>query len=72
MRIIPVIISENAFFLERFFARIGFCVIELFNLKDPMRLMQKTYLIPVQIGMPLSNASKIYRIYGYCTLSNYW
>ncbi len=27
-------------------------VIELFNLKDPMRLMQKTYRFPVQIGMP--------------------
>ncbi len=27
-------------------------VIELFNSKDPMRLMQKTYLFPMQIGMP--------------------
>jgi hypothetical protein len=27
-------------------------VIELLNLEDPMRLMQKTYLFPVQIGMP--------------------
>ncbi len=27
-----------------------------------MRLMQKTYLLPVQIEMPLENASKICRI----------
>jgi hypothetical protein len=46
-------------------------VIELFNLKDPMRLMQKTYLFSVQIGMPLANASKICRIYGYSTLPDY-
>jgi hypothetical protein len=31
------------------------CVVhELFNLKDPMRLMQKTYLFPVPIGLPLA------------------
>ncbi len=30
--------------------------------------MQKTYLFPVQIGIPLANASKICRIYGYSTL----
>jgi hypothetical protein len=47
-------------------------VIELINLKDPMRLMQKTYLFPVQIGMPLENASKICRIYGYSTPPDYW
>ncbi len=47
-------------------------VIELFNLKDLMRLMQKTYLFPVQVGMPLANASKICRIYGYSTLPDYW
>ncbi len=47
-------------------------VIELFNLKDPMRLMQKTYLFPLQIGMVLANASKIRRIYGYTTLPDYW
>ncbi len=47
-------------------------VIELFHLKDPMRLMQKTYLFPVQIGMPLANASKICRIHGYSTPPNYW
>jgi hypothetical protein len=35
------------------------CVgIELFNLKDPMGLMQKTYLFSVHIRMPLTNASK--------------
>jgi hypothetical protein len=28
-----------------------------------MWLMQKTYLFPVQIGMPLANASKICRIH---------
>jgi hypothetical protein len=28
----------------------------------------KTYLLPVQIGLPLANASKMYRIYGYSTL----
>ncbi len=33
-------------------------VIELFNLEDLMRLMQKTYLFLMQIGMPLANASK--------------
>jgi hypothetical protein len=49
-----------------------FVIIELTNLKDPMRLMQKTYLFPVQIGMPLANASKICWIYGYSTLLNYW
>jgi hypothetical protein len=55
-----------------------FCVvIELINLKDPMRLIQKTYLFTVQIGMPLANASKICRIYGYstlrkCTFAGYW
>jgi hypothetical protein len=27
--------------------------IEIFNLKNPMWLMQKTYILPVQIGMPL-------------------
>jgi hypothetical protein len=46
-------------------------IIELFNLKeDPMRLIKKTYLFPVQIGMLLANASKICRIYGntYTTL----
>ncbi len=37
---------------------------ELFKLVDPMRLMQKTYLFPVQIGLPLANASQICRIYG--------
>jgi hypothetical protein len=41
-------------------------------LKDPIRLMQKTYLFPVQIGMPLANASKICSIYGYSTLPDYW
>jgi hypothetical protein len=47
------------------FKKIVCCVvIELFNIKDPIRLMQKTYLIPVQIGMLLANASKICRIYG--------
>jgi hypothetical protein len=50
-----------------------FCVvIELINLKDPIRLMQKTYLFTLQIGMPHANASKIYRIYGYSTLPDYW
>jgi hypothetical protein len=47
-------------------------VIELFSLKDPMRLMQKTYLFPLQIGILLANASKIFRIYGYSTLPDYW
>jgi hypothetical protein len=28
------------------------------NLKSFMRLMQKTYLFPLQIGEPLANASK--------------
>jgi hypothetical protein len=27
---------------------------ELFNIEDPMRLMQKTYLFPVQIGFLLA------------------
>jgi hypothetical protein len=36
---------------------------ELFNLEDLMRLMQKTYLFPVQIGLPLANASKSCRIF---------
>jgi hypothetical protein len=32
-----------------------FCVVlEFFNLKDLMRLMQKTYLLPMQIGMQLA------------------
>jgi hypothetical protein len=47
-------------------------VVELFNLKDLMLLMQKTYLFPLQIGMPHANASKICRIYGYSTLPDYW
>jgi hypothetical protein len=47
-------------------------VIELFNLKDPMRLMQKTYLFPMQMGMSHANASKICRIYGYSTIPDYW
>jgi hypothetical protein len=34
--------------------------------------MQKTYLFPVQIGMPLANELKICRIYGYSTLPDYW
>ncbi len=29
-------------------------VIEFFNLKDPTQLMQKTYLFPLQFGMPLA------------------
>jgi hypothetical protein len=33
-------------------------VIELFILKDPIRLMQKTYLFPVQIGKPLAKHLK--------------
>jgi hypothetical protein len=37
-----------------------------------MQLMQKAYLFPVQIGMPLADASKICRIYGYITLPDYW
>jgi hypothetical protein len=42
------------------FLQILCCVVtELFNLKDPMRLMQKAYLLPVQTGMLLANASKI-------------
>jgi hypothetical protein len=45
---------------------------ELLNLEDPMRLMQKTYLFPGQIGLPLANASKICRIYGYSTLPDFW
>ncbi len=36
-----------------------------------MWLMQKNYLFPVQIGMPLANASKIRRIYGYSTHPDY-
>jgi hypothetical protein len=51
---------------------LGRATIELFNLKDPMRLMQKTYIFPLQLGMPLANAYKICRIYGYRTLPNYW
>jgi hypothetical protein len=52
-------------------------VIELFNFKDPMWLLQKTYLCPVQIVMQLVNTSKIYGymdiwIYGYSTLPDYW
>ncbi len=47
-----------------------FLVIELFNLKDPMQLLQKN-LFPVQIGLLLANAYKIYRIYGDSTLSDY-
>jgi hypothetical protein len=27
---------------------------ELLNIEDPMRLMQKTFLFPVQIGLPLA------------------
>jgi hypothetical protein len=42
-------------------------VIELFKLKDPMWLMLKAYLFPVQIGLPLAKASKICMIYGYST-----
>ncbi len=52
--------------------KILFCVvIELINLKDPMRLMQKMYIFTAQIGMPLANVSKIGRIYGYSTLPDY-
>jgi hypothetical protein len=55
------------------FLKILCCVvIELFNLKDLMPLMQKTYLFPLQIGMPLANASKTCRMYGYSTLPDYW
>jgi hypothetical protein len=32
----------------------------------------KTYLFPVQIGLPLANASKSCRIYGYSTHPDYW
>jgi hypothetical protein len=46
-------------------------IIELFKLSNPMRLMQKTYLYPVQIGMPLANASNICRIYRYRTHPDY-
>ncbi len=38
-------------------------IIESFNLKDQMQLMQKTSLLPVPVGMSLANASKICRIY---------
>jgi hypothetical protein len=51
-----------------FFKFLSYVNIELFNLKDPMQLMQNTYLFPVQIGMLLANASKICRISGYSAL----
>jgi hypothetical protein len=47
-------------------------VIELFNLKDPTRLLQKTISSANTVGMPHANASKICRIYGYSTLPDYW
>ncbi len=40
-----------------------YLAIEIFNLKDPMHFMKKTYLLPKQIGVPLANASTICRIY---------
>ncbi len=33
-------------------------VVEIFNLNYQMRLMQKTYLFSMQIGMPQANALK--------------
>jgi hypothetical protein len=52
------------------FSKFLYCVIvEILNLKASMRLMQKTYLFPLQIGEPLAKASKIYRIYRYSTFS---
>jgi hypothetical protein len=51
---------ERASFLDPppIFLKFLCCVIiELINLKDPMRLMQTTNLFPVPIGMPLANAS---------------
>jgi hypothetical protein len=55
-----------------FFKFLCCVVIELINLKDPMRLMQKNCLFPVQIGMLPANASKTCRIYGYSTLPDFW
>jgi hypothetical protein len=63
------IVSRSTADIFTFICRV---VIELFDLKDPIQLMQKTYLFPVQIGMPLANASKICRIYGYSTFLDYW
>jgi hypothetical protein len=34
--------------------------------------MQKTDLFPLHIGKPLANASKIYWMYGYSSISDYW
>jgi hypothetical protein len=48
------------------FIKFLYCVVvQILNLKGFMRLMQKTYLFCLQIGEPLANASKIYRIYVY-------
>jgi hypothetical protein len=44
------IISRSTADILKFF---GHVVIELFNLKDPMRLKQETYLFPLQIGCRL-------------------
>jgi hypothetical protein len=55
-----------------FFKFLNCVVIEILNLKYSMRLLQKTYLFPLQIGETLENASKIYRIYGYSALSVHW
>jgi hypothetical protein len=52
---------------------------EIFNLKDPMRLMQKTDLYPLQIGMRLQMNLKsvgymdtvLFLTIGNCTVAGY-
>jgi hypothetical protein len=48
-------------------------IVEILNLNYRMRLMQKSYLYWMEIGMPQANAFESTGfIYGYNTVSYYW
>jgi hypothetical protein len=63
------IVSRSTADVFKIFMLCHHCVIQF---RRSNAVNAKTYLFPVQIGMPLEKASKICRIYGYSTLPHYW
>jgi hypothetical protein len=60
-------------FLQTHLSCLYVCTHQLTNTRHrSCAVNAKTYIFTLQIRIPLADASKIYRIYGYSTLSDYW
>ncbi len=56
----------------KFLCCFDICRVIQFKRSIAVNAKNLSYLFPVLIGLPLANASKIYRIYGDVTLSDCW